>query len=185
MDCCNEALKKKSDYRLVGQKIELLKKLEDKNCLKEFLFELCVGGGDFSNFKLLKKESSGREWRSCLNKILPNLKKRKKDVLLSKIYYGEKDYKNAYEYFRKFKDTDYLELLARRLAKDYPELACEAYGKLCFIWIESGTGWCYKKAGKMLGKIKEIDRSIFEKVREKIISEYNKRWSLMKIIKKL
>jgi len=65
-----------------------------------------------------------------------------------------------------------------------PELACNLFKKLCFAWIKSGSGWPYKKAGKMLESIKLLDKkgNFFKKTKEEIILEHKKKYSLMQII---
>ena len=52
------------------------------------------------------------------------------------------------------------------------------------MWIDSGSGWPYKKAGKMLEAIKKLDKqeNFFNKTKSKIISKHKKKYSLMEII---
>ena len=59
--------------------------------------------------------------------------------------------------------------------------------KLIFQWILSGSGYPYKKAGKLLEEIKIIDNSgsIFKKIKNEVINEHKKKYSLMNIIEKI
>ena len=52
------------------------------------------------------------------------------------------------------------------------------------MWVDSGSGWPYKKAGKMLEAIKKLDRQgkFFNKTKNEIISKHKKKYSLMGII---
>ena len=75
-------------------------------------------------------------------------------------------------------------LSTKKLSTPYPLLACEIFKKLCFMWIDSGSGWPYKKAGKMLEAIKKLDKQgkFFNKTKNEIISKHKKKYSLMGII---
>jgi len=186
LEVCEDSIKKKSSSDLFEKKIKLLKKLGESKKYKEVIFTLCRQHGRLSDIKKLKSECSDTEWQIYLEKIISGAQKKRKYDLLSRLYYGEKDYENAYKYSKSLTDLGYLELLAKKLSNEHSELACEIYTKLCHKWINSGTGYCYKKAGRLLEAIKKIDKSceIFNKVKRTIISQYNLKWSLMKIIKK-
>ena len=98
-----------------------------------------------------------------------------------KIYYHEEDYLNAYEYAKNLTNSEYMELLAKKLSEEYPDKACSLLRKLIFQWILSGSGYPYKKAGKLLEEIKIIDK----KIKNEVINEHKKKYSLMNIIEKI
>jgi len=135
----------------------------------------------------LKKESSKKEWENYKKEIIEEAKKSKINEIVSKIYYHEEDYPNAYEYAKNLTNSVYLELLARKLSKNYPDKACFLLRKLMSHWISSGSGYPYKKAGKLLKEIKSIDCSgnIFKKIKNEVINEHKKKYSLMNIIDKI
>jgi tetratricopeptide (TPR) repeat protein len=173
-----------SFYDIDSKKLEILKKLGKKEEFKKMLLNMVRTDGDINDALRLKKESTKEEWQIFLKEIISDAKKKDRDSLLSKIYYHENDFKSAYEYSQEIKDLNYLELLAKKLTGAYPLLACEIFKKLCFIWIDSGSGWPYKKAGKMLEAIKKLDKQgkFFNKTKNEIISKHKKKYSLMEVI---
>lgn len=187
LEACKKGSKRNSFYSFEDKKIEILKKLGRKGGLKKAILNQLKQTGHFSYFTKLKQESSKEEWKKCLKQIISNAKNKKRFSLLSRIYYNENDFKNAYQYSKTTTDSNYLELLAKKLSIEYPILACNLFKKLCFNWINAGSGWPYKKAGKMLEAIKKLDknRKFFEKTKEEIIIKHKKKYSLMGIIEKV
>ncbi len=192
MGCFEEALsecnKCKTDdlfWSVESKKLEILKKLGRNKELKKMLIGMIKEGGNIDDSLRLKKESTEEEWENFLRQIISDAKKRGRDSFLSKVYYYENDFKNAYEHSKEIRDMNYLELLAKKLSTSYPMLACEIFKKLCFLWIDSGSGWPYKKAGKMLEAIKKLDKQgiFFNKTKDEIISKHKKKYSLMEVIK--
>ena len=135
----------------------------------------------------MKQQSSKEEWEKYFKDVAKDAKRKNRNSLLSRIYYNENDFRNAYEYSKNLSDSDYLELLAKKLSIENPEFACNLFKKLCFAWIKSGSGWPYKKAGKMLESIKLLDKkgNFFKKTREEVIALHKKKYSLMEIINKV
>jgi elongation factor P hydroxylase len=135
----------------------------------------------------LKRESPKEQWRSYLERLILDTKKKHRYELLSRIYYAEKDYRNAYEYAKDLRDFGYLEVLAGKLTTTHSELACQLYRQLCFDWISQGAGWPYEKAGKMLSAMKHLDKNglFFKKTKEELIKTYRKKYSLMQIIERI
>ena len=187
LEACEKSNKKEFSSLIEDKKIEILKKLGRKKELKKTIFNLLKKTGYFDYFVRLKQESSEKEWKEYLEQSISDAKSKKRFGLLSRIYYNENDFKKAYEYSETITDLNYLELLAKKLSKEYPELACELFKKLCFYWINKGSGWPYKKAGNMLEAIKKLDErgEFFEKTKEEIIMKHKKKWSLMQIIEKV
>lgn len=185
LDTCEES--KEFSLEIENKRAHILKKLGKKAELQKCLFNLLEKTGNFNYFIKLKQESSKKEWKHHFDKIIFDSKNKKRYALLSRIYYDTHDYKNAYEYARNLTDSNYLELLAKKLSKEYPMLACNIFKKLCFVYIHKGSGWPYKKAGKMLEAIKRIDkkREFFRETKNEIILKHKKKWSLMEIIEKI
>ncbi|MEK6984080.1 MAG: SWIM zinc finger family protein [Nanoarchaeota archaeon] len=170
-----------------NKKIVILRKLGDFNELQRTLLTLLKRTGDFNYAVKLKQQSSKEEWEKYFKDIAKDAKRKNRNSLLSRIYYNENDFRNAYEHSKNLSDSDYLELLAKKLSIENPELACNLFKKLCFSWIKSGSGWPYKKAGKMLESIKMLDKkgSFFGKTREEITALHKKKYSLMEIINRV
>src|SRR3989338_3293219 len=181
---CKKAKNKENFEDIENRKIEILRKLGRKEEVKKILLNLAKITGDINYVLKLKKESDADEWKGYFKQIVSDSAKKSRNSLLSKIYYHESDYKNAFEYSKSIRDMNYLELLAKKLSVDHPLLACNIFKRLCFSWIDSGSGWPYKKAGKMLEAIKKLDKKgdFFNKARAEIISEHKKKYSLMEII---
>ena len=181
---CKKAKNKENSCEIEQRMIKLMHKLGKKQELKKLLYDLSIRLGHLEFILLLKKEVEPKEWKEYLKKLISDSKKKGRNNLLSKIYFHEKEYKNAFEYSHAINDINYLELLAKKLSEEYPLLACEIFRKLCFSWIDSGSGWPYKKAGKMLEAIKKLDKTriVFTKIKDEIISKHKKKYSLMEII---
>lgn len=184
---CNKYKTKDSSWSVENKKLEILKKLGRNGEYKILLLSMIKKEGDINDAVRLKKESTKEEWRSFLKQIIADAEKNGRNSFLSRAYYNENDFKSAYEYSKGIKDLNYLELLAKKLSSAYPLLACEVFKKLCFMWIDTGSGWPYKKAGKILEEIKKLDRKndFFSKTKLEIIKEHKKKYSLMKIIEKI
>ena len=187
-----EALKecdkqKEFDEDIENRKIGLLRRFGRIKEVKENLFKLTNKMGEISYVKKLKKECDKEEWKKSLKEILDNAKKNNWKEFVSRIYFNEEDYKNAYEYGNDSSDTDYLELLAKKLTEKYSDLACKILRDLCFQNIDYGSGWPYKKAGQLLKEIKKIDSSgsFYKKTKKEIILKHKKKYSLMNIIEKI
>lgn len=187
LEICERIRKKKFSQEIEDKRLTILKRLGRKEELKESLLNMLKKTEDLSYFLKLKEEATKDEWKRYLEEALSHAKRKKQNSLISWIYYYEDDFKNAYEYSKGMADKDYLELLAKKLGSTYPLLACGLYKKLCKAWINSGPGWSYKKAGKMLEAIKKLDEkgSFFHKAKEEIIKEHKKKYSLMQIITKI
>jgi uncharacterized Zn finger protein len=170
-----------------NRKIMLLKKFNRSKEAKELLFNLANKTGEIGYAKKLKIECKNEEWKKYLKKLIENAKKHNHRSFVSRIYFNEEDYKNAYEYGKDLSDTDYLELLAKKLSKNYPDYSCQILRKLCFENISRGSGWPYKKAGQLLKEIKKIDSSggFYKKTKKEIILKHKKKYSLMEIIEKI
>ncbi|MDP2749706.1 MAG: SWIM zinc finger family protein [Nanoarchaeota archaeon] len=182
---CDKHNAEDSFWSVESKKLEILKKLGRNKELKKMLLDMIKEEGDIDDSLRLKKESTEGEWENFLRQIISDAKKKGRNSFLSKVYYHESDFKNAYEYSKEIRDMNYLELLAKKLSLTHPLLACEIFRKLCFILIDSGSGWPYKKAGKMLEAIKKLDKQgkFFNKTKNEIISKHKKKYSLMEIIK--
>ncbi|MCK4364850.1 MAG: SWIM zinc finger family protein [Thermoplasmatales archaeon] len=184
---CEEKCKKEFSLTIENKRISILKKLGRKNEVQKSLLYLLEKTGNLSYFIKLKQESSKNEWKKYLKDIIFDAENKKRHTLLSRIYYDEHDYKKSYEYVQSMTDINYLELLAKKLRTNHPELACNIFKKLCYEWIDAGSGWPYKKAGKMLEAIKKIDKKedFFEKTKKEIILKHKKKWSLMDVIENI
>jgi uncharacterized Zn finger protein len=184
---CNENIQEDFSMHLEIKKIEILKKLGKKPELAQGLFNFLEKTGEFNYYLKLKQESPKEEWKNYLERIITDAKNKRRFDLLSRIYYTEKDFKNAYEYTQDIHDLDYLELLAKKLTTANPELACKLFKRLCFDWITQDAGWPYKKSGKMLEVIKRIDKQgmFFKQTKEEIIREHKKKYSLMEVIERI
>ena len=150
-----EALKecekqKEFSEEIENMKIELLRKFSRSKELRELLFNLADKTEDMSYVKKLKKECNKGEWNKYLEKLIANAIKNNWKAFVSRIYFNEEDYKNAYEYSKSMSETDYLERLAKKLSKGHPDYSCQILKKLCFKNIGYGSGWPYKKAGQLL-----------------------------------
>ncbi len=189
LDEALEACKKTKGFSedVENKKAIILKKLGKSSELKKTILTLLKRIGDISYAVKLKQASSIDEWKKYFKDVVADAKRKNRHSLLSRIYYNENDFRNAYEYSQNLSDSDYLELLAKKLSVENPELACTIFKKLCFNWIKSGSGWPYKKAGKMLESIKILDKkgSFFRKTREEVIALHKKKCSLMEIINKV
>jgi uncharacterized Zn finger protein len=184
---CNEHIQEDFSMYLEIKKIEILKKLGKKPELAQSLFNLLEKTGDFNYYLKMKQESPKEEWKNYLERIITDAKNKRRFDLLSRIYYTEKDFKKAYEYTDDIHDLDYLELLAKKLTTANLELSCDLFRRLCFDWVKQGAGWPYKKSGKMLEAIKRIDKhgAFFRQIKEEIIREHKKKYSLMEIIERI
>lgn len=184
LKACEKYGKNEFSEMIENKRAEILTKLGRKNEAKEVLFNLLKKRGDFSYFLKIKRECRKEEWKKTFEEIVNYAKSAKQFELLSRIYYNEGDFKSAYEYSESVTDADYLELLAKKLAQEHPELAFEVFKRLCFWWIERGAGWPYKKAGKMLEAIKKLDGGgdFFKSAKEEIIRKHKKKYSLMAVI---
>lgn len=170
-----------------NRKIMLLKKFNRNKEAKELLFNLVNRIGEISYAKKLKNECKNEEWKRYLKKLLDTAKTKNRKEFVSRVYFNEGDYKNAYEYGKDLSDTDYLELLAKKLSKTYSNYSCQILRRLCFENINHGSGWPYKKAGQLLKEIKKIDSSgsFYKKTKKEIILKHKKKYSLMGIIEKV
>lgn len=170
-----------------NRKIMLLKRFNRNKEVKELLFKLADKTGEISYAKKLKNECKNEEWKEYLKKLLEIGKKKNRKGFVSRIYFNEEDYKNAYEYGKDLSDTDYLELLAKKLSKEHANYACQILRRLCFENISHGSGWPYKKAGQLLKEIKKIDNSgsFYIKTKKEIMLKHKKKYSLMEIIEKI
>lgn len=187
LEVCEESNKKHFSVTIENKKIQILKKLGKKSELQKSVMHLLEKTGDFNYFIKLKQESSKNEWEKILEHIIYDSEHKKRSALLSRIYYDERDYKKAYEYTQSMTDINYLELLAKKLRTQHPRLACNIFKKLCYESIHLGSGWPYKKAGKMLEAIKRIDKKgdFFKETKQEIIQKHKKKWSLMEIIENI
>lgn len=183
-DCLNQ---KEFSVDVENLKIQIYRKLKDIPKIKNILFNLSNKTGDISYAKKLKKECDNKEWNDFLNKIIDNARKNNWKEFLSRIYYGEGNYKKAYDYGKDLSKDDYLELLSKKLTDDYPKDTCQILRNLCFKFINHGSGWPYKKAGQLLKQIKKIDDSgsFFKKTKNEIILNHKKKYSLMNIIERI
>ncbi len=181
---CKKAKNKENFEDIDNRRIEILRKLSRNEEVKKVLLNLAKMTGDINYALKLKKESGADEWKGYLGQIISDSAKKSRGSLLSKIYFHESDYKNAFEYSNSIRDMNYLELLAKKLSMKHPLLACNTFRRLCFSWIDSGSGWPYKKAGKMLEAIKKLDKKgdFFNKTKAEIIKKHKKKYSLMEII---
>ncbi|MFO8077327.1 MAG: SWIM zinc finger family protein [Thermoplasmatota archaeon] len=165
----------------------ILKKLGRTKEWQQSIIQLIKDTGSYSYVPQLKKGSSKKEWEKFRSEIIKYAKTKGRKSFLSRLYYNESDYEKAYQYARNLTDESYLELLAEKLCKSHPKLSCNLFKKLCFDYINKGSGWPYKKAGKMLKAIKKIDTNgtFFKKTKDEIITIHKKKYSLMHIIEKI
>ncbi len=187
LETCEKSNKKEFSEQVENRKIDILKKLGKEKELKEAILDMLKRTGNFSYFVKLKQETPKKEWAKYFKESASDAESKKRFALLSRIYYHEGNFKKAYEYSDTTTDLNYLELLAKKLSIEYPELACRIFRKMCFEWICDGSGWPYKKAGNMLKAIKKLDVSgeFFKETKAEIIRKYKQKWSLMKIIEKV
>jgi len=187
-DALQESEKQKEfSEEIENLRIQILRKFDKLEEVKNSLFKLANKMGEISYVKKLKKECDKKEWKEYLKKIISNAKKKNWKEFVSRIYFSEEDYKNAYEYGKDLSCDDYLELLAKKLSNECPGLACKILRKLCFEHIGYGSGWPYKKAGQLLKQIKKTDDSgsFFKKTKNEIILKHKKKYSLMNIIERV
>lgn len=169
------------------KKIKILKLTGRAKEAKNALLALVKRTDDFRIALMLKKETSKEEWARFFKEITAYAKGKRKHDFLSKLYCEEADYLKAYEYSNSISNADYLESLAKKLGAENPGQASSIYRKLCFKWVDAGSGWPYKKAGEMLAAIKKLDKNgkFFNKVKNEIISRHKKKYSLMQIIERI
>ncbi|MFH0874601.1 MAG: hypothetical protein V1859_01595 [archaeon] len=169
------------------KKIEIYKKIGKNAELTKTILDALIYAFDIKYYLLLKSIASKNEWQNYLKKIVDTAEKKGKKIFLSRLYYEEKDYKKAYDYYKGFNEHGFTEMLSEKLAKNYPMLSCELKKKMCIGWIDSGTGFHYKKAGELLKDIKKLDKSgrFFIKTKNEIIAKYGKKYSLMAIVKNI
>ncbi len=165
----------------------ILKKLDRRKEWQQSLMRLIQKTGSTNYVSQLKKGSSKKEWEKYRKKLINYGKSKRMDEFLSRFYYHESDYKTAYDYAQNLSDESYLELLAEKLRKTHPYLSCNIFKKLCFDYVSKGSGWPYKKAGRILKTIKKIDNNgeFFKKTKQQLIDQHKKKHSLMQIIKKI
>ncbi|MEK6933809.1 MAG: SWIM zinc finger family protein [Nanoarchaeota archaeon] len=182
---CNK--QKEYSVEIEERKIKILNQIGKKSEAKTVLFELAKSTCSLDYILKLKKESSSEEWEKYKNEIIEKAKKTRRNQIVSKIYYHEGDYLKAYEYSKTLTNSEYLELLSKKLIIGYPNYASLILGKLVFQWISSGSGYPYKKAGKLLKEIKKIDNSgsIYVRIKKEVIAKHKKKYSLMNIIEKI
>ncbi len=187
LEVCNKNRTKELSYDIDTRKLQLLRKLGRVPELKKSLLALTKKLGNITYALQLKNEASAEEWGKYSGEIINHSKNNNQDSFLSRFYYEEKDFKNAYEHSKNLRDAAYLELLAKKLSKEHSELSCDIFKKLCFHFIGQGSGWPYQKAGKMLEALKKIDKngSIFRKAKSEIIKIHGKKYSLMAIIERV
>lgn len=184
---CKKNSGKEFSETIENKKIAILRRLGRKKEVQKNLFRLLQKTGRLRYFLELKEETPKGEWRKLLRQIISDAEQRKKRSLLSRIYYNEGDYEMAYKYAQGVTDLDYLELLAKKLSINHADLACKVFRKLCFEWIRAGSGWPYKKAGKMLEAIKRLDKEggFYRRTKQEIIQRHKKKWSLIEVIEKI
>ncbi len=185
LESCNA--QKEFDENIEERKINILKRLGKDKEAKAVLFELAKSTCSLDYILKLKRECSNTEWAEYRKEIIEKAKKTRMNEVISKIYYRDEDYLNAYEYAKNLTSSEYLELLSKKLARKHPEHASLLLGRLIFQWIGSGSGYPYKKAGKLLSEIKKIDASkkIYSRIKREIIARHKKKYSLMNIIEKI
>lgn len=172
---------------LIIKKVSILKKLGRTQEWHQCLLLLIQKTGQYSYVPQLKQASTKDEWATYRKEIINDAKKKKLEGFLSRLYYDEGNYKEAYTYARELSDDGYLELLAKKLSTTHPDLACNILKKLCFDFVLKGSGWPYKKAGALLKTIKKIDNNgeFFKQTKQQLINKHKKKYSLMSIIKKI
>jgi hypothetical protein len=184
---CNDNRDNNGKYGLNHKRLEILKKLGRTTELNQSLLSLLEKTGEYVYFLRLKQETPLKEWNTYLTHIITDASQKQRYSLLSRIYQAEMEYTKAYDYSQHIDDLDYLENLANKLRMNHPKQACELLRRLCFEWIDNGSGWPYKKAGKMLKIIKRIDKqgTYFQQTKKDIINKHKKKYSLMNIIKNI
>ena len=184
---CNKNRTREISYDIETRRLQLLRKLGQVIELKKSLFTLTKKLGNITYALQLKQEASDEEWRKYSKEIINHSKNNNQHSFLSRFYYEERDFKNAYEYSKNLRDAAYLELLAKKLSNEHSELSCDIFKRLCFHFIEQGSGWPYQKAGKMLEALKKIDKTdnIFRRTKNDIIKQHGKKYSLMTIVEKV
>ncbi len=187
LEVCNKNRTKELSYDIDTRKLQLLRKLGRVPELKKNLLALTKKLGNITFALQLKQEASPEEWKKYSKEIINYSRSNNQHSFLSRFYYEEKDFKNAYEYSKNLRDAAYLELLAKKLSNEHSELSCDIFKKLCFHFIGNGSGWPYQKAGKMLEALQKIDKdgSIFRKTKSEIIKIHGKKYSLMAIIERV
>lgn len=185
LDLCEQSKNNSKDLLL--KKVIILKELERYQEWHQCLIQIIQKTGQYSYVPQLKQASTKNEWTTYREVIINDAKEKQLDGFLSRLYYDERDYKKAYEYATNLSNDGYLELLATKLSKTNPTLACNILKKLCFDFINQGSGWPYKKAGSILRSIKKIDKNntFFQQTKKQLIEKHKKKYSLMKIIKKI
>ncbi|MEK6960775.1 MAG: SWIM zinc finger family protein [Nanoarchaeota archaeon] len=184
LEACNKNKTKELSPDIEIRRLQLLRNLGQTPELKKSLLMLTKKLGNITYALQLKQESSAEEWRKYSREIINYSRNNNQHSFLSRFYYEEKDFKNAHEYSKNLRDAAYLELLAKKLSKEHPELASDLFKKLCFYFIGQGSGWPYQKAGKMLEALKKTDNAggIFRRTKGEIVKTYGKKYSLMAII---
>jgi hypothetical protein len=172
---------------ILMRRANILKKLGRIYDWHKCIIQLIQQSGQYSYVPQLKQESNKDEWEKYREEIIDDAKKKGLDGFLSRLYYDEGNYKEAYEYARNLSDVGYLEFLSKKLSKKHPNLACDILKKLCFDFVLKGSGWPYKKAGMILNIIKKIDNDgeFYNLTKQQLIQKHKKKYSLMKIIKKI
>src|SRR3989344_4864466 len=132
---CNK--QKEYDNKIEERKYKILKKLGKNKEAQEVLFKLSKHTCSLDLILKLKKESSKKGWENYKKEIIEEAKKTKINEVVSKIYYHEEDYLNSYEYAKNLTNSEYMELLAKKLSEEYPDKACSLLRKLIFQWILS------------------------------------------------
>jgi len=187
LEICNKNRTKELSYDIETRRLQLLRKLSQLPELKKSLLTLTKKLGNITYALQLKQEASAEEWKKYSKEIINHSKNNNQDSFLSRFYYEEREFKNAYEYSKNLHDAAYLELLAKKLSNEYSELSCDLFKKLCFHFIGQGSGWPYQKAGKMLEALHKIDKmgNIFRKTKNEIIKLHGKKYSLMAIVERV
>ncbi len=187
LEICNKNRTKELSYDIETRRLQLLRKLGLVPELKKSLLTLAKKLGNITYALQLKQEASAEEWKKYSKEIINYSKNNNQHSFLSRFYYEDRDFKNAYEYSKNLRDAAYLELLAKKLSNEHSELSGDLFKRLCFYFIGQGSGWPYQKAGKMLEALKKIDETgnIFKRTKNDIIKQHGKKYSLMTIVEKV
>src|SRR3989338_8192072 len=187
LEVCNKNRTKELSFDIETRRLQLLRKLGQVSELKKSLLTLTKKLGNTTYALRLKQEASAEEWRKYSKEIINHSKNNNQNSFLSRFYYEERNFKNAYEYSKNLYDAAYLEILAKKLSNEHPELSCDLFKKLCFHFIGQVSGWPYQKAGKMLEALKKVDKTgnIFRKTKNEIIKLHRKKYSLMAIVERV